>query len=81
MPSAPMNRGSKHAAPGASQFAKISTPLFPRILRSRVMIKEVKTQANVWVGVDVLWKALAKDLKDILPKMMQNLVKDAHMYA
>uniref|UniRef100_A0A6N2N8V8 Bet v I/Major latex protein domain-containing protein n=1 Tax=Salix viminalis TaxID=40686 RepID=A0A6N2N8V8_SALVM len=43
------------------------------------MIKEVKTQANIRVGVDVLWKALAKDLKDILPKMMQIFVKDAHI--
>ena len=62
-----------------SLASNIDTPLFPRILRLRVMIKEVKTQVNVGVGVDVLWKALAKDLKDILPKMMPNLVKDAEM--
>jgi hypothetical protein len=43
------------------------------------MIKEVKTQVNVGVEVDVLWKAFGKDLKDILPKMMPNLVKDADM--
>ncbi|KAI5571637.1 hypothetical protein POPTR_011G127800v4 [Populus trichocarpa] len=62
-----------------SLASNIYTPLFPRILRLRVMIKEVKTQVNVGVAVDVLWKALTKDLKDILPKMMPNLVKDADM--
>lgn len=62
-----------------SLASNIYTPPFPRILRLKVMIKEVKTQANVGVGVDFLWKALAKDLKDILPKMMPNLVKGADM--
>ncbi|KAJ4845239.1 hypothetical protein Tsubulata_003851 [Turnera subulata] len=42
------------------------------------MKKEVKA-ANVTVGVglDILWHALSKDLKVMLPKLMPNLVKDA----
>ncbi|CAK7327561.1 unnamed protein product [Dovyalis caffra] len=57
----------------------VYTPSFSRLLRLRVMIKELKTQVNVGVGVDVLWKAFGEDLKNILPKMMPNLVKDAEM--
>ncbi|EEF28677.1 conserved hypothetical protein [Ricinus communis] len=43
------------------------------------MVKEVKTQAKIGVGVDILWKALAKNLKFIIPKMIPNLVKDAEV--
>lgn len=41
------------------------------------MIKEVKTQAKIGVGLDLLWKALVKDLKFTIPDMIPNLVKDA----
>ncbi|XP_050218191.1 phytohormone-binding protein CSBP-like [Mercurialis annua] len=43
------------------------------------MAKEVKTQAKISVGVDILWKALTKDLKFIIPKMIPNLVKEAQV--
>lgn len=39
------------------------------------MIKEVKTHAIVGVGIDALWKALAKDLTFVIPKIIPNLVK------
>ncbi|KAF2285953.1 hypothetical protein GH714_009156 [Hevea brasiliensis] len=41
------------------------------------MTKEVKTQAKIGVGLDIVWKALAKDLKSTIPSMIPNLVKDA----
>ncbi|PIA25980.1 hypothetical protein AQUCO_10200033v1 [Aquilegia coerulea] len=43
------------------------------------MRNEAKTRVEVQVGVEVLWKALAKDMKFILPKVVPNLVKDVEL--
>ncbi|KAL9444170.1 hypothetical protein AB3S75_017368 [Citrus x aurantiifolia] len=39
------------------------------------MKKEVKSQAKVCVGAGALWKALAKDLRFVIPIIIPNLVK------
>ncbi|KAK6132631.1 hypothetical protein DH2020_033620 [Rehmannia glutinosa] len=38
-----------------------------------------KGQVKVNVGIDVLWRALAKDLKSILPTIVPKLVKEAEI--
>lgn len=43
------------------------------------MKKEVKSQAKVCVGLGALWKALAKDVRFIIPKIIPNLVKQVHV--
>lgn len=42
-------------------------------------MKEVKTHATVGVGIDALWKALAKDLTFVIPKIIPNLVKSVQL--
>ncbi|KAL0549881.1 hypothetical protein IC582_014373 [Cucumis melo] len=39
------------------------------------MVKEAKAQAKVRVGIETLWKALVKDLRFIIPKLMPNTVE------
>ncbi|XP_038904253.1 phytohormone-binding protein CSBP-like [Benincasa hispida] len=39
------------------------------------MVKEVKAQAKVGVGIETLWNALVKDLRFIIPKLMPNTVE------
>lgn len=39
------------------------------------MVKEAKAQAKVCVGVEPLWKAVAKDLQFVMPKI-QPVVKE-----
>ncbi|MED6124265.1 hypothetical protein PIB30_057324 [Stylosanthes scabra] len=43
------------------------------------MIKEFNTQAQLGVGLETLWKALAKDLPNIVPKVLPNNVKDVQL--
>ncbi|CAK9160207.1 unnamed protein product [Ilex paraguariensis] len=43
------------------------------------MLKEAKTQAKAQVGIEALWRALAKNLWVIIPRVIPNLVKDAEM--
>ena len=43
------------------------------------MIDELKTQAKVGVGLDALWKALTKELRFVVPKVIPNLVKDVEV--
>ncbi|KAL5976320.1 hypothetical protein ACLOJK_020651 [Asimina triloba] len=43
------------------------------------MVKEARAQAKVEVGVEKLWRALAKDLRHILPKVAPNLVTEAEL--
>ncbi|KAF8370158.1 hypothetical protein HHK36_031789 [Tetracentron sinense] len=43
------------------------------------MRKEAKAQAKVGVGVEVLWRVLAKDMKLILPKIVPNLVREVEV--
>lgn len=68
-----------HLYHSCSDFASLIFSSCIKHLQLKAMIKEVKTQASVGVGLDILWKVLAKDLKAILPKIIPNLVKDADM--
>ncbi|CAK9321924.1 unnamed protein product [Citrullus colocynthis] len=43
------------------------------------MAKEVKAQAKVGVGIETLWKALVKDLRFIVPKIMPNTVEKVEL--
>ncbi|OVA20193.1 Bet v I domain [Macleaya cordata] len=43
------------------------------------MMKETKAQTKVGVGIEVLWRALTKDLGLILPKVVPNLVRDVQL--
>ncbi|KAL0001119.1 hypothetical protein SO802_014900 [Lithocarpus litseifolius] len=43
------------------------------------MIEEVKTQAKVGVGLNALWKALAKELRFVVPEVLPNIVKDVEL--
>ncbi|KAF6139697.1 hypothetical protein GIB67_002502 [Kingdonia uniflora] len=40
------------------------------------MKKELKAQTKVGVGIETLWKALVKDLRSVLPKVVPNLVRN-----
>ncbi|KAF8411212.1 hypothetical protein HHK36_003756 [Tetracentron sinense] len=40
------------------------------------MRKEAKAQAKVGVGIEILWRALAKDLSLIVPKIIPNFVTE-----
>lgn len=40
---------------------------------------EARGQAKVGVGVEVLWRALSKDLRFVLPKVAPNLVRDVEL--
>ncbi|KAF5461019.1 hypothetical protein F2P56_020848 [Juglans regia] len=42
-------------------------------------MEEVRTQAKAAVGLDILWKALTKELRFVVPKAIPNLVKDVEM--
>ncbi|PON44602.1 START-like domain containing protein [Parasponia andersonii] len=39
------------------------------------MLNEVKAKAEVGVGIERLWNALASDLRSVVPKVVPNLVK------
>ena len=43
------------------------------------MAKEAKTQVKVQVGIEAIWKALAKDLRFVLPRIMPSVVKDVQV--
>lgn len=43
------------------------------------MMNEVKTHAIVHVEIDALWKALAKDMRFVIPKIIPNLVKSVEI--
>ncbi|KAJ4726247.1 Major allergen Bet v 1 [Melia azedarach] len=43
------------------------------------MMKEVKSQAKVGVSVESLWKALALDMRFIIPSVVPNLVKEVQI--
>ncbi|XXG59717.1 hypothetical protein AAC387_Pa04g1751 [Persea americana] len=43
------------------------------------MVMEARGQAKVGVGVEVLWRALSKDLRFVLPKVAPNLVRDVEL--
>uniref|UniRef100_A0A9I9EDC5 Uncharacterized protein n=1 Tax=Cucumis melo TaxID=3656 RepID=A0A9I9EDC5_CUCME len=43
--------------------------------KEKGMVKEAKAQAKVRVGIETLWKALVKDLRFIIPKLMPNTVE------
>ncbi|KAK9269542.1 hypothetical protein L1049_001318 [Liquidambar formosana] len=43
------------------------------------MIKEATTQEKVDVGIEALWRALAKDMRFIIPKIIPNLVRDVEV--
>ncbi|PQQ11874.1 phytohormone-binding protein [Prunus yedoensis var. nudiflora] len=43
------------------------------------MVKEIKTEAKVSVGIEALWKALAKDVASVTPKVIPNLVKNVEV--
>ncbi|KAK4576581.1 hypothetical protein RGQ29_027214 [Quercus rubra] len=43
------------------------------------MIEEVKTQAKVGVGLNALWKALTKELRFVVPKVLPNIVKNVEL--
>ncbi|OIW08271.1 hypothetical protein TanjilG_21737 [Lupinus angustifolius] len=43
------------------------------------MVKEFSTQAQVSVGLETMWPAIAKDFNDIVPKVIPNIVKDVEM--
>nr|XP_023920555.1 phytohormone-binding protein-like [Quercus suber] len=43
------------------------------------MIEEVKAQAKVGVGLNALWKALTKELRFVVPKVLPNIVKDVEL--
>ena len=43
------------------------------------MAKEAKAQVKVRVGIEAMSKALAKDLRFVLPRIMPNVVKDVQV--
>ncbi|KAL1363307.1 hypothetical protein HN51_011513 [Arachis hypogaea] len=43
------------------------------------MVKEFITQAEVGVGLETLWTALAKDFPNIVPKALPDIVKDVQL--
>ncbi|KAI3466149.1 hypothetical protein Pfo_022812 [Paulownia fortunei] len=43
------------------------------------MRREDKGQVKVGVGIEALWKALAKELKSVLPTIVPKLVKEAEI--
>ncbi|XP_004295884.1 PREDICTED: phytohormone-binding protein-like [Fragaria vesca subsp. vesca] len=43
------------------------------------MVKEIKTETKVGVGIAALWKALSKDLRFLAPKIAPNLIKDVEL--
>ncbi|KAI7980641.1 Phytohormone-binding protein CSBP [Camellia lanceoleosa] len=43
------------------------------------MAREFKTQVKVQVGVEEFWKALAKDFRFVIPKIMPNIIKDVEL--
>ncbi|KAM3744523.1 hypothetical protein ACB098_06G058700 [Castanea mollissima] len=43
------------------------------------MIEELKTQAKVGVGLNALWKALTKELRFVVPKVLPNIVKNVEL--
>ena len=57
-----------------------STSRFENLaFKKRAMIEEVKTQAKVGVGLNALWKALTKELRFLVPKVLPNIVKDVEL--
>ncbi|KAK7855037.1 phytohormone-binding protein [Quercus suber] len=57
-----------------------STFLFDNLaFKKRAMIEEVKAQAKVGVGLNALWKALTKELRFVVPKVLPNIVKDVEL--
>ena len=69
----------KDSLPQISQKTLYLPPL--KILHSRKssMIEELKTQAKVGVGLNALWKALTKELRFVVPKVLPNIVKDVEL--
>ncbi|KAL4619502.1 hypothetical protein ACB092_06G083400 [Castanea dentata] len=43
------------------------------------MKRELKTQAKVGVGLNALWKALTKELRIVVPKVLPNIVKNVEL--
>ncbi|KAL0549882.1 hypothetical protein IC582_014374 [Cucumis melo] len=43
------------------------------------MVKEVEAEAKLRVGIETLWKALVKDLRFIVPKLMPNSVEKVEL--
>ncbi|KAK9938195.1 hypothetical protein M0R45_014948 [Rubus argutus] len=43
------------------------------------MVKQIKTETKVAVGIEPLWKALSKDLRFVAPKIAPNLVKNVEL--
>lgn len=43
------------------------------------MVKEIKTEIKVGVGIEALWKALSKDLRFLAPKIAPNLIKNVEL--
>ncbi|KAG8364981.1 hypothetical protein BUALT_Bualt18G0055100 [Buddleja alternifolia] len=43
------------------------------------MRRQEKGQVKVKIGVEVIWRALAKDFKSVVPSSIPNLVKDVEM--
>ncbi|KAF7822762.1 phytohormone-binding protein-like [Senna tora] len=43
------------------------------------MRKEVNTQTEASVGMEILWQALSKDLKAVVPKVLPHIVKDVQV--
>ncbi|XP_062011200.1 phytohormone-binding protein CSBP-like [Rosa rugosa] len=43
------------------------------------MVKEIKTETKVGVGIEALWKALSKDLRFLAPKIAPNLIKNVEL--
>ncbi|KAM5585906.1 phytohormone-binding protein CSBP-like [Rosa sericea] len=43
------------------------------------MVKEIKTETKVGVGIEALWKALSKDLRFLAPKITPNLIKNVEL--
>ncbi|XP_057460678.1 phytohormone-binding protein CSBP-like [Actinidia eriantha] len=43
------------------------------------MTKEAKAQVKVQVGIEAIWKALAKDLRFVLPRIMPGVVRDVQV--
>ncbi|KAK3020630.1 hypothetical protein RJ639_047851 [Escallonia herrerae] len=76
MPSPPMKRGSKHAAPGPLQFVRINYHSSTDGLVSKAVRKEANTQTKVGVGIEAFWKALAKDVRLLTPIVLPKLVKE-----
>ncbi|XP_050368174.1 phytohormone-binding protein-like [Argentina anserina] len=44
-----------------------------------IMVKEIKTETKVGVGIEALWKALSKDLRFLAPKIAPNLIKNVEL--